>query len=99
MIGINVEKLDMLVKKNNFYLDSFKESVKNMNNVLNNLSECYSGKSLSTIFDEIISEKTTLNNSCEIFKNYSDVLNNVKKAYSTQDQSVKTQISNINSKL
>ena len=99
MIGVNIDNLNTLIKKNNFYFNSYNSNSKKLVNSMNELNECYSGNSLNYLFTGPMNEVKNVQTITKIIKNYSDILYGVKISYEKQDEIFKTQISRMNSKL
>ena len=99
MIGINVDNLDMLIKKNNLYLNSYNNNSKRLASTINDLNYCYNGSSLNYLFSEPIKEIKELQLISEIIENYSDTLYGVKLSYQQQDQTFKEQLNHMNSNI
>lgn len=99
MIGINVDNIDTLIKKNNLYLSSFNNNSRRLVNAINDLNECYSGSSLEYLFKEPINEIKNIQTISNIIENYSNVLYGVKVSYQRQDQNLKDNASRIISNL
>ena len=99
MIGVNIDNLETLIKKNNFYLESYNTNSRRLITAINDLNFCYSGSSLEYLFSEPINEIKNIQTILSIIENYSNILQGVKTSYQQQDQTVKTQINHINSKI
>lgn len=99
MIGVNVDNLDMLIKKNNLYLNSYNSNSRRLVNSINDLKACYSGSSLECLFKEPTNEIKNIQSISNIIENYCDILHGVKISYQKQDLNLKTQINHINSNL
>lgn len=99
MIGVNVDNLDTLVKKNNMYLNSFNSNSKKLIGIINELKFCYSGSSLEYLFSEPIKEIKNIETISSIIENYSNVLIGVKTSYQKQDELLKTQVNHMKSNL
>lgn len=99
MIGINVNNLDTLIKKNNFYLSSVKDSRKKLTTSISSLEDCYDGNSLNYLFSAPIREIENIKAITEVIQSYSDTLTGVKFSYRKQDSIISNQINRINSSL
>lgn len=99
MVGINVDNLNALIKKNNLYLNSYNSNSKKLVGTINELKSCYAGSSLEYLFSEPINEIKNLQSIPGILGNYSNVLAGVKLSYQQQDQKFQTQINRINQNL
>lgn len=99
MIGINLDNIDILIKKNNIYLNSFNTNKKRLISTINELSSCYSGNSLEYLFIEISREKQNIETISKVIDNYSNILSSVKCSYESQDYNLKNQVNRINSSL
>lgn len=99
MIGVNLDVLDSLIKKNNNYLNSFNSNSKRLINSINELNNCYSGRDLEYLFYTPVNEIKNIQTISNIIENYSSILYNVKNSYQTQDLNLKNQVNRINSKL
>lgn len=99
MIGVNVDNLDMLIKKNNLYLNSYSSNSRRLVSAINDLSSCYSGNSLEYLFSEPMNEIKNIQAIPRIIENYSNVLSGVKVSYQQQDSNLRIQVNHINSKL
>ena len=99
MTGVNVDNLDMLIKKNNLYLDSYNSNSRRLVSAINDLSTCYSGSSLEYLFSEPMNELKNIQTIPSIMENYSNILSGVKMSYQQQDQNLKAQVSHMNSKI
>lgn len=99
MIGVNVDNLDMLIKKNNLYLNSFNSNYRRLVSAINELNSCYSGSSLEYLFTEPMKEIKNIQTISNVIENYSNVLSGVKISYQQQDQAFKAQVNHMNSNL
>jgi len=99
MTGVNVDNIDILIKKNNLYLNSYNSNSRNLVSAINDLKSCYSGSSLEYLFSEPMNEIKNIETISGIIENYSNILLGVKISYQQQDQNLKTQINHMNSKL
>ena len=99
MTGVNVDNLDMLVKKNNLYLNSYNSNSRRLISTINDLNFCYGGSSLEYLFKEPMNEIKNIQTISSVIENYSNILSRVKLSYQQQDQNLKTQVNRINSKL
>lgn len=99
MMGVNVDKLDMLIKKNNSYLDSYNNNTRRLVDCINELNTCYNGSGLEYLFSEPKNQIKNIQFIPSIVENYSNILFNVKTSYQQQDLNLTTQINHINSKL
>lgn len=99
MIGINVNNLETLIKKNNFYLDSVKDSNQKLIRTMKELEDCYEGNTLNYLFFAPIREIENVKNIIGVIQSYSDTLNGVKLSYQKQDLIMTNQINHINSSL
>ena len=99
MIGVNVDNLDTLIKKNNIYLNSFNSNYKRLVSAINELNSCYSGSSLEYLFTEPMKEIKNIQTISNVIENYSNILSGVKISYQQQDQTFKAQVNHMNSKL
>ena len=99
MIGVNIDNLETLRKKNDLYLDSFNNNSKKLISIKNELNSCYSGISLDYLFLEPIGQIGNLTSISNLIESYSNVLVNVKNGYLAQDINLKTQTNRINSEL
>lgn len=99
MNGVNIDKLDMLISKNNMYLNSYNSNSRRLISAINDLKSCYSGNSLQYLFSEPMNEVKNIKTISNVIENYSDILSGIKKSYQRQDQNLKAQINHMNSKL
>ena len=99
MVGVNVYNLDMLIKKNNLYLNSFNSNCMKLADAINDLTSCYSGNSLEYLFSEPMKEIKNIKTISEVVESYSNTLYTVKCGYQKQDETFKQQINHINSNL
>lgn len=99
MIGVNINSLDALIKKNNLYLDSFNDNSNKLINCINELGTCYSGNSLEYLFSEPMDEIKNIKTISNVIESYSITLSGVKASYQKQDLNLKTQINHMNSNL
>ena len=95
MIGINVEYLDALIKKNSVYVTSIKDSQKKLIDSINELDECYSGRDIEQVFLVPKKERTNIKLISKVMENYLDILKDVKLSYETQDLNLKIQTTRI----
>ncbi len=95
MIGVNIDNIDALIKKNNYYLDSFNDNKIKLLDSINNLNKCYDGTDLEYLFDRPIRERDNIEKIYKVMSNYSSVLTNVKRGYQFQDESLKSQMNRI----
>ena len=99
MIGINVDNLETLIKKNNLYLNSYSNNSKRLVSAISELNDCYGGSSLEYLFIAQLKQINNIKIISSIIESYSNVLSNVKISYQKQDQNTKIQINRINSNL
>ena len=99
MIGINVDNLDTLIKKNNAYQKSVLSNQKKLINSINDLGTCYAGNSLEFLFNEPKREIKNIESISSTIENYSDILYSVKISYQKQDANLKNQTNRISSNL
>lgn len=99
MIGVNLDNIDTLIKKNNIYLNSFNSNKKRLLNSINDLNNCYSGSSLEYLFIELSRNKQNIETISKVIENYSNILSSVKNSYESQDQNLKAQLNRIKSHL
>ena len=99
MIGVNIDNLETLRKKNDLYLDSFNNNIKKLISIKNELNSCYSGISLDYLFLEPMSQTENIKTISNLIESYSNVLINVKNGYLAQDVNLKIQTDHINSEL
>ena len=90
MLGINIENLDNLIKKNNFNLDSLNGNLNALQRCLDALDTCYDGAGIHFAFDELLRQNRNIKKIPEVIQNYSDVLSNVKTSYLQQDTNFKS---------
>lgn len=99
MTGVNVDNLDMLIKKNKLYLNSYNSNSRRLVSAINDLNSCYSGSSLNYLFSEPMNEIKNIQTIPGIIENYSNILIGVKNSYQQQDLHIKTQVNHMNSKI
>lgn len=99
MIGVNIDNLKTLLKKNNSYLQSFNTNSKKMISIIKDLNSCYSGTSIEFLFSQPKNEIINIQTIYEILENYYDILLATQLSYQKQDDLLKTQISHIDSNL
>lgn len=99
MIGINIDNLEMIIKKNNLYSQSFNSNSKKLESSISDLNSCYSGNSLQYLFSEPMKAIENLRVISTVVENYSNVLYAVKCSYQKQDETFKNQLNHINSNL
>ena len=99
MIGVNIDNLDTLIKKNDLYLQSYNNNSRRLISAINELNSCYSGSSLEYLFTEPMKEIKNIQTISSVIENYSNILTGVKISYQKQDLNLKTQINHMNSKL
>lgn len=99
MIGVNLDALNSLIKKNNLYYQSFNDDAKNLIRLFNELNDCYKGESLNFLFNEPKSEVKNIKTIAKVIDNYSDVLTSVKLGYQKQDKAFKSQINQMKTNL
>lgn len=99
MIGVNEENLDKLIKINNMNQIEVDNHIKKILISINEINDCYSGKDLNLIFNNLIIEKSDVSKISKVIKAYSDVLYDVKVSYNNQDSNVSGKIKQINSNL
>ena len=92
MIGINEEILVKLIKLNNLNHTNTKTHTKKLDNSINELSRCFYGKDLNSIFYYLFEQKKSINKIPKVVKSYSDVLYGVKVAYNKQDKNISNNI-------
>lgn len=98
MVGVSLENLERMIKKNNTYLQSLNDGLNKLNSNINDLDSCYNGSSLEYLFIEMANQKTNINKISNIIKSYSDVLYGVECSYKNQDYNLASQINHMNSK-
>lgn len=97
MIGVSLDNLEKIIKKNNANLQSLDSNLKKIKSVIDDLNSCYSGRELEYLFIEPAKQKTNIGKISDIVKNYSDVLYGVECSYKSQDLNLTRQINHINS--
>lgn len=85
MKGIIDDNLTMLVKKNNFNVESLTKDVRAIVDIVDGMDDCYSGNGIDFVFAEVLAQKDNINKIPGIAKNYSEVLDDVKIAYNQQN--------------
>lgn len=98
-MGVNINNLDALIKKNNLYLSSFNDNSNKLINCINELRTCYSGNSLEYLFSEPMNEIKNVKTISNVIESYSNALSGVKDSYQKQDLNLKTQLNHMNSNL
>ena len=96
VIGINVDNLDDLIKKNNFNLESLSSNLKSFKLCLNELDNCYDGNSIHSVFFELLGQGDNLKKIEDVLQNYSEVLKAVKVNYQHQDEELQYLFNHIN---
>jgi len=89
MSGINDLKLDKLIQVNNLNYDLISDNIKKVNNNLDDLADCYTGKDIDFLFSTLVNQRSNLNKISDVIKSYSEVLSEVKKNYHAQDANFK----------
>lgn len=92
--GINIENLNALIRKNNFYVDPIVKNKKALIGIINELNSSYDGKSLDYLFSNIFYEARNIENIPVVVESYSTVLYKIVKDYQNQDLNAKVQINN-----
>ena len=92
-IGVSTDSLNSFIQKNNFYVDSIVENEKSLINAINELDQCYSGKTLDFVFFKIMKEQKNIEKLTRTVQSYSDFLYCIDKAYRKQNENVAIQIS------
>ena len=98
-MGINVQNINALIKKNNLYLSSFNDDSLKLKNSIKGLNDCYSGSDLSYLFSEPNSIVRNIQTMSTVIQSYSDVLTQARVSYQKQDENIGIQIDRMNSKL
>jgi len=96
MIGINLEKLEQLIKTNSYLLESSKNNSKLLTTSLEKTIDCYDGSSLKFLSFELNKQKEILKDIDATFNSYLVLLQSVKKSYVMQESVFAQQIKNIN---
>lgn len=99
MVGVNIDNINTLIKKNNLYSMSFNSNSKKLVGAINELNNCYSGSSLQYLFKEPMDEIKNIQTISNVIEGYSNVLESVKYSYQQEDFNLKKQANHINSKL
>lgn len=97
MIGINIETLESLIKKNNNNLNSYNTDSKRLVDCISELSNCYSGRDLEYLFMEPTNQISSMHTILKVIENYSDILLSVRKGYEQQDLKLQARLNHINS--
>lgn len=97
MIGVNLDAIDNLIKKNNNYLNSFNNDSKKLINFINDFNDCYKGNSVEYLFFMPIKEIKNIRTISKIIENYSNILLGAKNSYQKEDSNLKSQVNHINS--
>lgn len=92
MIGVDIERLEMLIKKNDQYLESLKKNIDGMMDALENLSTSCNGSIYNTIINSTLSQADDINKIYSIINSYSETLNCVIFAYQKSDQDISKQL-------
>lgn len=85
MIGIDLEKMDNLLKKNELYYQSIKEDSVELRASITELVDCYGGKTIDSIFFKALSQVNTIKNIDNYLNSYFTLLKSVKNSYILQD--------------
>ena len=97
MKGVYLDNLDKLTKINKLNSESVKDNLFDIKRNMDELSNCYSGKNISFVFEELQNQQFNLSKIFEVIENYSDILIEVKKSYINQDLNVNSIINSANS--
>lgn len=95
MNGIDVFKLDDFIKKNENILSSINTNSDRVVSSLRDLSDCYQGKALNTIFSTLCSQDTTFNSILPVLESYLSLLKSVRKNYVLQDITLSQHVSKL----
>lgn len=99
MIGVNLEILNALIKKNNLYANSFDHNSDKIVELINNFKNDYDGNILEYLFSGPINQVKNIKEISKIINNYSVVLCTVETEYKKKAEVVTTQFNRIVSKL
>lgn len=97
MMGIDIDKLNSAINRNNGYYDSINDDVKLMVTNINELNTLYSGSDLQFLFQDLVNQVEDVSTIPMIIKNYSELLNNVMVSYKAQDVNLKSQVNHMTS--
>lgn len=85
MIGIDIDKIEQLIKLNRKLLSESKDILNNMNSVGNEFSNLYSGFSLNSIYSIIKQQNTNVSNIYSVLESYLLMFEKLKNTYIKQD--------------
>ena len=85
---VNIDGMKSAINRNNAYYESFLKEVKDLNDIINDLSNLYSGSSLSYLFDDVTSQTKKINMLPGMIKNYSNLLIDVRASYIAQQDNI-----------
>ena len=97
MIGIDLERLDTVINKNDIYYDSIKHNVNSMVDNINELNSLHSGNDLQFLFQELTEQVRELESIPTVIESYSEVMRNVKAGYLAQNVNLNYKLSRISS--
>ena len=92
MLGLNIDGIGGLVKRDNLYLDSYNSNSARLLSVLYELQRCYSGNDLNFLFSGPVNENEKLKTIENILSSYPKALDDVKKSYEAEDVNLKIQV-------
>lgn len=97
MYGVHLDNLDKVTKINEINSEAVKEDLTNIKKNIEELSNCFSGTSISFAFQELQNQQSNLFRIHEVVDNYSIILTEVKNSYVNQDLNVNSTIKSTNS--
>lgn len=97
MIGIDIERLDTVIKKNDIFCDSINNNINSMIENINELNSLYLGNDLQFLFQNLTEQVTELGSIPKIVESYSEVMRNVKTGYLAQNVNLNYKLSRISS--
>ena len=95
MMGINLEKIEHLIKIDSKLLSEAKNVLDDINSINNDLSDSYNGYSLNSIYSITKKQNSNLTNIYDVLTSYLLLFNEVKNTYIKQDILFGDQIGNV----
>ena len=95
MLGVNVDGIESLIKRENLYLNSYNGNSTRLLSVLSELQRCYSGSDLDFLFADLIDENEEFKTIEDVLNSYPKALDDVKKSYEAEDINLKIQVQQV----
>lgn len=85
MLGVDISGLNVLIEKVDYVSGDTKNDLKKMSSSMSELSGCYVGTSVDSIYSVISKQSGNLNKISSLLNSYFDVLTKLRETYISQE--------------